>query len=356
MTARAAARLRGFAPGLVVVGLIAAGFYFYGLGAGGTFYFKLVKAPFAPAIDAPYYRASILHVALAHWLGLGASILGFRLAVLSCLWAAWGYLALVIRRRLSVGDTCLVLVVLMCHPSAMIAYTWTCHPDALTYLLGAILMFSRRPWVVAVVAVLGAWTHLAMWGVVCINAVILWLGFAEPRARARAVAAGVGLVVGAGSCALALHLCGIEIARGRLALGMANELDVLLGYWTRVGWPVFYSLHFAHLLWLPALLVTLHRSRRAGAFALLLTQALALTAAFFTQDTTRVFGFLAWGPLVYCLVYALSEERGAGGRRYLRPLIGVAVIITLVAPKVFAWKGDLRDTEGARAQLRALLF
>ena len=93
----------------------------------------------------------------------------------------------------------------------MIAYAWTCHPDALTYLLTVILMFTRRPWAVAVVAALGAWTHLAMWGVVCVNAVILWFAFAEPRARA--VAAGVGLVVGAGSCALALHLCGIEIVR-----------------------------------------------------------------------------------------------------------------------------------------------
>jgi len=354
VTARGAARR--YAPGLVVVGLIAAGFYCYGLGSGGSFYFKLVKAPFAPAIDAPYYRASILHVALAHWLGLGTSILGFRLAVLSCLWAAWGYLAMVVGRRLSVSDTCLVLLVLMAHPAAMIAYAWTCHPDALTYLLTAVLMFTRRPWVVAVVAALGAWTHLAIWGLVCGNAVILWFAFAEARARARAVAAGVGLVVGAGTGALALHLWGIAIARDRLALGMASGLDVLLGYWTGVGWPIIYSLHFAHLLWLPVLLVMLLRSRRAGAFALLLTQALALTAACFTQDTTRVFAFLAWGPLVYCLVYALDEARGVGERRYLRPLVGVAVLVTLVAPKVFAWKGDLRDTEGARAQLRGLLF
>ena len=356
MTVRGAGRLRGWVPGLVVVVSIAAGLYFYGLGSGGGFYFKLVKAPFAPAIEAPYYRASILHVALAHWLGLGASILGFRLAVLSCLWAAWGYLASVVRRRLSVRDTCLVLLVLLTHPSAMIAYAWTCHPDALTYLLTAILMFSRRPWVVAVVAGLGAWNHLAMWAIICLNTGMLWFAFAEARARARAIAAGLGLVVGAGSCALTLHLCGIEIVKDRLALGVGHEFEVLLGYWTGVGWPVFYSLHFAHLLWLPALLVLLYRRRRVGALALLLTQGQAVAAACFTEDTTRVFGFLAWGPLLYCLVDVLAQGRGAGERGVLRPLIGVAVIITLVAPKVFAWKGELRDTEGARAQARGLLF
>lgn len=278
------------------------------------------------------------------------------MAVLSCMWAGWGYLARVFGGRLAVGDTCLVLLVLLAHPSAMIAYAWTCHPDALTYLLTAILMFSRRPWVVGVVAALGAWTHLAMWVIICVNTVMLWVAFAEPRSRARGIAAGVGLVVGAGSCTLALHLCGIEIARDRLALGAANVLEVLLGYWTRVGWPVVYSLHFAHLLWLPVLVVMLYRRRRVGAVALLLTQALALAAAFFTQDTTRVFAFLAWGPVVYCLVDVLAEGREPGERRVLRPLIAVAVIVTLVAPKVYAWKGDLRDTEGARAQLRGLLF
>jgi uncharacterized membrane protein len=111
-------------------------------------------------------------------------------------------------------------------------------------------------------------------------------------------------------------------------------------------------LYFAHLLWLPAVLVRLYRERPRIMWALLATQLLALAAAFCAQDTTRVFAFLAWGPLVYCLVHVLARRADA----VLRALVCAAVVVTVVAPKIFAWKGDIRDTEPARAQLRGLLF
>jgi len=349
-------RLRRLAPVLLValvIVLILAGFYCYGLGSGGKFYFKLVKEPFAPAVAAPYYRASILHVMLAHWLGLGASILAFRLAVLGCFWAALGYLAMVLGRRLSSIDTCLVLLVLMFHPSAMIVYSWTCHPDALTYLLTALLMFSRRPWVLVVVAALGAWNHLAMWTIVCIEVGLLWAAFAGAEARRRTVAMAAGLVLGAVTCKLVLWSCGVEIGRDRLTMATGQDPGVLLGYWTQAGWPVLYTLYFAHLLWLPALVARLYREHRRGMIVLIATQAIALMAAFFAQDTTRVFVFLSWGPLVYCLVHVLAGRVNAGV--WLRALICAAVVGSIVGPKIYAWKGDIRDTEGARAHLKGVL-
>ena len=145
-------RAQRIVPALVVIVLIAAGLCCYGLGAGGTFYHRLVRAPFAPAIDAPYYRASVLHVALGHVLGLGGSILAFRFTVLACFWAALAYLAVALRGRLVRTDLCLVLCVLMFQPAAMIVHAWTCHPDAITCLLTAVLLCSRRPWVLVVVA------------------------------------------------------------------------------------------------------------------------------------------------------------------------------------------------------------
>ena len=340
-------------PGLVllVVVLIAAGFYFYGLGSGGKFYFNLVRDPFAPASAAPYYRASLLHVMLGHWLGLGGSLLGFRLAVLGCFWAALGYLATVLGRRMSWTDAGLVLLVLMFHPSAMIAYAWTCHPDALTYLLTALLMYARRPWLLAVVAALGAWNHLAMWAVICVNMGLLCAALDGAHARRRIAAIAAGLVFGAVSLKLVLWGCGIEIARDRLTIAAEQDYGVLAGYWTRAGWPVLYTLYFAHLLWLPALVIRLYREHRRGMFVLLATQAIALAATFFTQDTTRVFAFLSWGPLIYCLVRVL--EAGAG--RWLRALICAAVVGSIVGPKIYAWKGDIRDTEGARAHVMKLL-
>ena len=89
--------------------------------------------------------------------------------------------------------------------------------------------------------------------------------------------------------------------------------------------------------------------------AFVATQLLALAGAFFAQDTTRVFALLAWGPLLYCLVHLLATSSGREGR-VLRVLVGAAIVVTIAAPKNFAWKGDIRDTEPARAQLRGLLF
>ncbi len=353
----ATSRLSRFGARLLVPGLIVLGFYCYGLGSGGTFYFKLVKAPFAAASDAPYYRASLLHVAVGHMLGLAGSILTFRVAVLACFWGGLVVLRRAIARVLSGRDVALVLAVALLHPSAMIVYAWTCHPDALTYLLTAILMFARRWWVVGIVAVLGAWTHLAMWVIICGNVALLWLAFAEADARRRVSAVAVGVLIGAVSLKLTLWGCGIVIGSDRLATAVAQDLDVLMGYWRGAGWAGVYSLYFAHLLWVPVLVGRLFAVRRAVAVAFLATQAVALAAAFVTEDTTRVFALLAWGPLLYCLVRVLGARETAGWRdRVLRPLICVALLVSLVGPKIFAWKGDVRSTEGARAQLRGLLF
>jgi hypothetical protein len=271
--------------------------------------------------------------------------------VLAAWWAGLGDLAAALGRRLAPGRAALVLLVLASHPSAMIAHAWTCHPDALTFLLTALLMFARKPWLAGAIAAVGAWNHAPMWAVICAQTALLWLGFAEPRARGRVVAVGLGFVVGAVSCRLTLALAGVQIGASRLELAMQEGVATLVRYWTEAGWPAVYSLHFAHLLWLPWLLL---RLERRAALAVVAAQALALLATFFTQDTTRVFAFLGWGSLVYGLVHALGGERREG-RDGLPRLVAAAVVCSLVAPKVYAWKGALHDTARARAHLRALL-
>lgn len=351
---------RGLVAALLLAAIVA-GLGCYGLGSGGKFYFKVVQAPLQAAAHAPYYRDSILHVGLAYCLGLGSSLLGFRVFVLGWYWAGLARTLAAAAARLSATDTALVALVLVLHPSAMIVHTWTCHPDALTYCLTALLMFARGPGWTAVVAGLGAWNHLAMWLVICGQTALLWFAFSGAQARARAAALLVGLAIGAASCKLLLGLAGVHIAADRFALAAGQEWRVLAGYWSGPGPAVVYSLHFAHLLWLPALLLRLRaRGERRGALALAAAQLLALAAAFFAQDTTRVFALLGWGSLVYGLVHALaaSAREGPRGRAssHLRALVGVAAVVTLLAPKFFAWKGELHAVDGARAHLRALLF
>lgn len=355
-TSRERGRLARAWPAALVVLLIAACLWFYGLGAGGTFYFKVAQAPLRPAAGAPYYRESLLHVGLAHLLGFSGSLVAFRLFVLSAFWAGLFHLAVHLRRRLSPAHAALALCVLASHPSAMIAHAWTCHPDALTYLLTALLMFTRAPGSAAAIAALGAWNHAQMWLVICAQTIALWFAFAEPRARARALGVGLGYLVGAASLRGALALSGVQIAGDRLALAANHSAAALARHFTDAGWPIVYSLHFAHLLWLPSLIVVLARSSRRAGLAVLAAQALALAAAFVTEDTTRVFAFLAWGSLLYGLVHALGRETHAARRpNHLPWLVAVAVALTIAAPKIFAWRGVIHDTARAREHLRTLL-
>lgn len=341
--------------GLVLVAAIA-GLALYGLGAGGGFYHRLVRAPLAPATSAPYYRESLLHVGLAHALGLGGSVVGFRALLLALDWAALARFTAAALRRLTIGDALLVWLVAWTHPAAMIVHAWSGHPDAALLLLTSLLMFARRVVAVAALAGLCAWTNLPMAIVAVGSTAALWFGFAEPERGRRAVAAAAGLAVGALSCRLTLWFAGVQIGRDRFAAAASHAPAELLGYWTDAGaWAVAYTLHFAHALWLPALALVLARWRGAAAAAVVATQVAALAAAALAEDTTRVFACLAWAPLLFALIRGLSLGAGARGGRWLRGLVIAGTIVTLLAPKSFAWRGGLRDLEASRAHLRALM-
>lgn len=329
---------------LVVV--IVAGLALYGLGPGGNFYLKNSRAPLAPAIDAPYYRESLLHVGLAHMLGLTGA-LQFRVFVLGFWWT--GVAVLLFGLRLPLLHALSVALVVLSHSSAMIVHAWACHPDAPVFLLTALLLVVRRPRLSAVLAALMAFANIPLTLVVCASLAGLWLAQGE---RARAVAACVGGFVGGCLCKLTLWLCGVQLAHDRLGLATRSDLAAVMHRWA-AGWPTLYSLHLAHLLWLPALFLSLRRTHPRVARALLASQLLALLAASLAEDTTRIFAIAAWGPLVACL--ALALERPAPGRSWLRPLVLVGAIVSLLGPKSFAWKGELRGLDEARAYRRAHL-
>jgi hypothetical protein len=335
-----------------VLAAVALGLAAYGLGRGGGFYHRLVAAPLRPDPAAPYYRASLLHVLLGHACGLAGSLAGFRVFVLAWYWAALARLAWAFERPLALADAALLLLVVATHPAAMIVHAWTCHPDALTMCFTAVLLYARRPALVAAVAALGACNHLAMWLPISAHAALLWWGLAEPRLRTRVAALALGLAAGAAGSALALRLADVLIPRGRLALAADADPTTLVGYWTAPGPAVAYTLHFAHVLWLPALTLALRREHPRAAAALLATQASALAATFFTQDTTRVFAVLAWAPPVYCLAHVLAGSP----RGRLRWWVALGVLGSLVGPKWFAWKGALHDLGPAREHLASLLF
>ena len=131
---------------------------------------------------------------------------------------------------------------------------------------------------------------------------------------------------------------------------------VLVERWISPGWPIVYTLYFAHILWLPALYLTLRSFDPRTARALLLTQALALAVTCLAEDTTRIFALLSWASLLACLCHALTHLEQTNDRYHLRPLVALAVLVTLLAPKFVAWKGELRPLDGALTYRRAHLF
>lgn len=338
---------------LLLVGA-AAGLWLYGFGAGGGFYHRLVRAPLAAADAAPYYRESLLHVGLAHGLGLAGSRDGFRLFVLAFFWTALAALTHTALRRLRLVDALLIWGVALTHPAAMIVHAWTCHPDAVLLLWAILLPFSARPWHVAILAALAAWTNLPMAIVVAAGALLLWRGFGEPDVRRRGLALLLGLACGAATCRLTLWLAGVHLARDRFAAAAAQDPATLWTRWADVGLSGLYSLHFAHLLWLPALVVVLRAHRRGAAVALLTCQSLALVAATLAEDTTRIFACLALPSLLYSLFHGLHALEQTQDRPRLRPLVVLGILLSLLGPHQFAWKGRMHDLAGAHAHLREL--
>lgn len=342
---RSPARARLALCGLVVLA-IAAGLGLYGLGSGGKFYHQFARAPLRAASDAPYYRDSILHVGLAHLLGLAGSLTAFRVFVLAWWWAALGLLA---RAPVRPRDLLLLFAVVTTLPAAMIVHAWSGHPDAPTLLLAALLVTARRPWALAGIAALGVWNHLGMWLVLCVEVVVLWSLLAVDRRRGVAVA--LGLAAGVASHALLFWWSGIEVGTGRFAAAAGLDVATLWSFWSGPGLASVYSLYFAHALWLPALVLALWRWRPRVAVWLIATQVLAWGVTFFTRDTTRVFAVLSTVPLVVGLVLALRHTSAA----WLRVALGLGVVITLAAPRFFVWEGRVHTLAGSRAHLQALL-
>lgn len=385
----------------LVLAAIPLGLALYGLGSGGSFYFNNARAPLAPADAAPYYRESLLHVGLAHLAGLTRSIDPFRLFVLAFWWLGLAALLARASRRLPPASTLLVWLVVLTHPAAMIVHAWTCHPDALLFLLTILLLVTDSPALLALLAALAAWTNLPMAVAVALSVVLARRALAAPDERTsprhpdltsptsphrsvdltappsphraptaatptsphrdpttpsspRLVPLALGLALGAVTCKLTLWLAGVHLARDRFAAAAAHDLPTLLHYWTAPGWPALYTLHFAHVLWFPAVVRALRPRHPRILPALVASQLLALVAAALAEDTTRVFAMIAWPVPVHALVHALASAHERDRRR-LRLHVALAVLISLVAPKSFAWKGDLRTLEGAHAHLRSLL-
>lgn len=288
-----------------------------------------------------YFQRSPLLPLIAHFLRLTSrfEFAGLSLTIVLVGWALLGSLS---RQRdgETLGFLSTALIVL--HPVSLVLISWLGTPDALTFLLTCIFLYSRSPFVLGVAAALGGFNHPIS---VLVAPALLGLRQAadEQIGSRNWLAVSVGLVIGSLGVLVFLKAFDIQ-AYTRLDFLLSRNLST----WIRQNLSLLphslYSLH--QIVWLPigmSLLVMPRRTRRyVGTFALI--QVIFYLVAFFSADTTRVFSLLGWAPALHFIRKAVTtarEDHDPAREGQLLKSLALVVLIGQLIPRYYVWTGEL---------------
>jgi hypothetical protein len=243
--------------------------------------------------------------------------------------AGLGAFAEVARRRAGATATSAALLVIAAAPAATVVLAWSGSYDTFTVVLALVLVVCRSTPATAALGALLAFSAVEH-GAIVIGLLVL-LAVAGVWGELRPLlAAAAGLVTGTAVLIVWLRAQGIDHGR-------AYWLDHFgLRYFLRMtgqGWPLLLVGAFA-ALW--PLAVTLVRQAPVGR-RLPIAAALAVPAlpTLVTEDQTRVFAVLSLPVLV-----ALTLAQAQRDPRPLRRPLAAAVVVALVTPGFFVWKGS----------------
>jgi hypothetical protein len=348
---------------LVLALLVVATILYCGLGVvPREFYRELAKNPYAQRTDIHrenYFQESPLLPVLAHLTGWQAPA-PFGLLCFSVILAGFLYLVRAARRRYGALWALLLLALLLASPLTMVLLSWIGMPDAITFLVLALMLYVRQGWVVFLLAALGSYNH----PIVMFAVPGLWL--LRWRARDSGVTwlhvalATLGVLAGWLAVRVFLHINSIEVVSRAEFVGERNLL-----YWIKYNLehlPVaLFSLQNMGWFALAGSVAILLRLDRGYAWCLLGLLALFYGITFFCLDTTRVFALLAWAPAWHGLVHALQKADEAGPRlraQFERVLMLIALIASF-SPTYYVWLGQVvhpgQNAWDAWSWLRSLL-
>lgn len=291
-----------------------------------------------------YFQRSPLLPLLGYFTNL-TSPLGFAGLSLFLVILGWLTLAVMSRRRFGREIALLSMTLVLAHPVSLVLISWLGTPDSISFALTALLLFVRSFPAVAVICAFGAFNHPVM-NVIAPVLLTLRLATSEGQAGVPRLLVGVvGLSVGNLMVVGYLSYFQIETVT-RLDFLLSKSLATWIKQNLSLLPYTIYSLHQA--VWFAlALCVLILRKldiRYLGLF--LISQLLMYGVAFFSVDTTRIFGLMAWAPALHCILYSLriAEAKEGGLLLGLRGALATTGVVGLLIPGYYIWGGELHTS------------
>ncbi len=302
-------------------------------------YQRLSINPFIarPDIDVNnYFQETVFLPLLANLLGLTSR---FRFNLLCVLMIAAGYLffAYNLRKNSAGVNPIPEFALLLISPITTVLFSWIGSPDAVTFLLTTILLFSRSDIVIFSLGILGAANH----SIIIFATVPLLMLRMYARDDSISVRSIILLISGSAIGLLLAHLF-LRINH----IDVISRLDFLFQQdphrWVQINLYKFPAVVFSlnGFLW-PAILLIYGKewdNHRYYKFYLL-AMAGFYVITFFTLDTTRVFSLMAWGMTSHLITTSIRGSDRNG--KMLSQVIPFICLFGLLIPKYFLWEGNI---------------
>lgn len=288
-------------------------------------------------IDANnYFQETVFLPVLANLLGL-TSRLRFNLLCLLLILAGYLLFAYNLRKASAGVNPLPEFALLLISPITAILFSWIGSPDAVTFLLTCILLFSKSDIVIFALGLLGAANHSIMI-FAAVPLLMLRMYAKDDHISIRSIILFVaGSVIGLLLAYLFLRVNHISVV---------SRLDFLLQQdprrWVQINFDHFpavvYSLN--GFLWTAILLIYSKEqdNKRYYKFYLLAIAGFYVIT-FFTLDTTRVFTLMSWGMTSHLIMKSLrGSDQNSQKFSLAVPFI---CLFGLLIPKYFLWDGNI---------------
>lgn len=300
--------------------------------------------PFHRVLAHPenYFQRSPLFPLIAHFTGLTSrfAFAGLSLGIIVVGLALYAYFT---QRVNGKADGLILSGLVISHPVVIVMLSWLGTPDGLSFIFTALLLYSKSASVLFFACAFGAFNHPVL-NFVAPILIALRIFSGEPDLRRQMmVPAAVGLLIGNTAVFGFLEIFEIQ-TYSRLDFLLSRSLLTWLKQNVYALPHTLYSLHQASWFALALCLAVGFKKNRA--YYLLFISSLLFTygVAFFSADTTRVFGLLAWGPALHCIGYTIRLiDAGGDGQssQQFRQALMLVTLVGLVAPGYFMWTGEL---------------
>ncbi len=304
-------------------------------------YQKLSINPFITRTDINqynYFQETVFLPVLANILHLTSP---FRFNVLCLLMIMAGYIifAYNIRKTSSGSNPIPEYTLLMISPITTILFSWIGSPDAVTFLITSILLFSKSNILLFMLGVIGTANHsIIIFAVIPLLILRMFAGNDSINIKS------IILFIAGSSIGGLLTYLFLRINH----ISVLSRIDYMLqqdpNRWIQINlynFPaVIYSLN--GLIWMAILLIygegwnnkkyrKFYLAAIAGFYAI----------TFISLDTTRIFSLMSWAMTSHLLINSIREARGNGNNKIYPQVIPIFCIIGLLIPKYYLWQGNI---------------